>query len=140
MLRTVAGDYRRILVIVEGIYSMDGDVANLPAIMKLKAEYGFWLMVDEAHSLGILGKRGRGTFEHFGIDASQVDIWMGTLSKTTSSCGGYIAGSAALGAVLEATAGGFVYSEGLAPVLAASAVERSRAEWLKNLRLAESMP
>ena len=92
MLRTVAGDYRRILVIVEGVYSMDGDVANLPAIMKLKAEYGFWLMVDEAHSLGILGRRGRGTFEHFGIDPREVDIWMGTLSKTTSSCGGYIAG------------------------------------------------
>lgn len=122
VLRTVAGDYRRILVIVEGIYSMDGDVANLPAILKLKAEYGFWLMVDEAHSLGILGKRGRGTFEHFGIDPQQVDIWMGTLSKTTSSCGGYIAGSAALAAVLKASAGGFVYSVGLAPALTASAI------------------
>jgi 7-keto-8-aminopelargonate synthetase-like enzyme len=122
VLRTVSGDYRRILVIVEGVYSMDGDIANLPAIMKLKAEYGFWLMVDEAHSLGILGKRGRGTFEHFGVDPRQVDIWMGTLSKTTSSCGGYIAGSAALAAVLKATAGGFVYSVGLAPVLTASAI------------------
>ncbi len=122
VLRTVAGDYRRILVIVEGVYSMDGDIANLPAIMKLKAEYGFWLMVDEAHALGILGKRGKGTFEHFGIDPRQVDIWMGTLSKTTSSCGGYIAGSGALAAVLKATAGGFVYSVGLAPVLTASAI------------------
>ncbi|OJF98447.1 aminotransferase class I/II-fold pyridoxal phosphate-dependent enzyme [Pararhizobium antarcticum] len=122
VLRTVSGDYRRILVIVEGVYSMDGDVANLPAIMKLKAEYGFWLMVDEAHSLGILGKRGKGTFEHFGVDPRQVDIWMGTLSKTTSSCGGYIAGSAALAAVLKASAGGFVYSVGLAPVLTASAI------------------
>ncbi|MDQ0318928.1 8-amino-7-oxononanoate synthase [Pararhizobium capsulatum DSM 1112] len=122
VLRTVSGDYRHILVIVEGVYSMDGDVANLPAIMKLKSEYGFWLMVDEAHSLGILGKRGRGTFEHFGIDPTQVDIWMGTLSKTTSSCGGYIAGSAALAAVLKASAGGFVYSVGLAPALASSAI------------------
>ncbi len=122
VLRTVSGDYRRILVIVEGVYSMDGDVANLPSIVKLKAEYGFWLMVDEAHSLGVLGKRGKGTFEHFGIDPRQVDIWMGTLSKTTSSCGGYIAGSAALAAVLKASAGGFVYSVGLAPVLTSSAI------------------
>ncbi len=122
VLRTVSGDYRRILVIVEGIYSMDGDVANLPAILKLKAEYGFWLMVDEAHSLGVLGARGRGTFEHFDIDPKQVDIWMGTLSKTTCSCGGYVAGSAALAAVLKAQAGGFVYSVGLAPALAASAI------------------
>ncbi|OLP58238.1 8-amino-7-oxononanoate synthase [Xaviernesmea oryzae] len=122
VLRTVAGDYRRILVIVEGVYSMDGDVANLPAILKLKAEYGFWLMVDEAHALGILGAKGRGTFEHFGIDSKEIDIWMGTLSKTTSSCGGYIAGSAALIAILKAQAGGFVYSVGLAPALAASAI------------------
>ena len=122
VLRTVAGDYRRILVIVEGIYSMDGDVANLPALLKLRAEYGFWLMVDEAHSLGVLGRHGRGLAEHFGADPHEVDIWMGTLSKTTSSCGGYIAGSAALAAVLKASAGGFVYSVGLAPVLAASAV------------------
>lgn len=122
VLRTVAGDYRRILVIVEGIYSMDGDVANLPALLKLRAEYGFWLMVDEAHSLGVLGRHGRGLAEHFGVDPHEVDIWMGTLSKTTSSCGGYIAGSAALAAVLKASAGGFVYSVGLAPLLAASAV------------------
>ncbi|PST27285.1 8-amino-7-oxononanoate synthase [Mesorhizobium plurifarium] len=122
VLRTVAGDYRRILVIVEGIYSMDGDIANLPALLKLRAEYGFWLMVDEAHSLGVLGRHGRGLAEHFGVDPHEVDIWMGTLSKTTSSCGGYIAGNAALAAVLKASAGGFVYSVGLAPVLAASAV------------------
>ncbi|WP_104662796.1 aminotransferase class I/II-fold pyridoxal phosphate-dependent enzyme [Ensifer adhaerens] len=121
VLRTVAGDYRRIMVIVEGIYSMDGDVADLPALLKLRAEYGFWLMVDEAHSLGVLGKTGRGLAEHFGVDPREIDIWMGTLSKTTSSCGGYIAGSDALVEVLKASAGGFVYSVGLAPVLAAAA-------------------
>ncbi|KSV88823.1 hypothetical protein N184_07890 [Sinorhizobium sp. GL28] len=121
VLRTVAGDYRRIMVIVEGIYSMDGDVADLPALLKLRAEYGFWLMVDEAHSLGVLGKTGRGLAEHFGVDPHEIDVWMGTLSKTTSSCGGYIAGSEALVEVLKASAGGFVYSVGLAPVLAASA-------------------
>ncbi|SCB15643.1 8-amino-7-oxononanoate synthase [Rhizobium hainanense] len=122
ILKTLSSDFRRILVIVEGIYSMDGDIADLPALLELKARYGFWLMVDEAHALGILGKTGRGTFEHFDLDPRDVDIWMGTLSKTTSSCGGYIAGSSALADILKAEAGGFVYSVGLSPVLAAAAI------------------
>ncbi|MFB9951062.1 aminotransferase class I/II-fold pyridoxal phosphate-dependent enzyme [Rhizobium puerariae] len=121
VLRTLSADFRRIMVIVEGVYSMDGDIADLPALLELRSRYGFWLMVDEAHALGVLGARGRGTFEHFGLDARDVDIWMGTLSKTTSSCGGYIAGSQALVDILKAEAGGFVYSVGLAPVLAAAA-------------------
>lgn len=122
VLRTLSSDFRRILVIVEGVYSMDGDIADLPALIELRARYGFWLMVDEAHALGVLGSTGRGTFEHFGVDPKEVDIWMGTLSKTTSSCGGYIAGSEALVDILKAEAGGFVYSVGLAPVLAAAAL------------------
>jgi 8-amino-7-oxononanoate synthase len=122
ILKTLSSDFRRILVIVEGVYSMDGDVADLPALLELKARYGFWLMVDEAHALGILGEKGRGTFEHFRLDPRDVDIWMGTLSKTTSSCGGYIAGSSALADILKAEAGGFVYSVGLAPVLATAAI------------------
>lgn len=122
ILNSLEGSFRRILVIVEGIYSMDGDIVDLPAVVNLRSRYGFWLMVDEAHSLGVLGETGRGTFEHFNIDPRQVDIWMGTLSKTTSSCGGYIAGSQALIDILKADAGGFVYSVGLAPALAAGAV------------------
>lgn len=121
VLRTLTSDFRRILVIVEGVYSMDGDIADLPALVELRNRYGFWLMVDEAHALGVLGETGRGTFEHFGIDPTNVDIWMGTLSKTTSSCGGYIAGTQALADILKADAGGFVYSVGLAPVLATAA-------------------
>ncbi|MDH0117639.1 aminotransferase class I/II-fold pyridoxal phosphate-dependent enzyme [Agrobacterium pusense] len=122
VLSTIAGDFGRILVVVEGIYSMDGDIACLPELVKLRSRYGFWLMVDEAHSFGVLGATGRGTFEHFGIDPLSVDIWMGTLSKTAASCGGYIAGSRALIEILKAEAGGFVYSVGLAPVLAAAAL------------------
>lgn len=105
MLSTIAGDFGRILVVVEGIYSMDGDIACLPELVKLRSRYGFWLMVDEAHSFGVLGATGRGTFEHFGIDPLSVDIWMGTLSKTAASCGGYIAGSRALIEILKAEAG-----------------------------------
>lgn len=121
VLRTLSSDFRRVLVIVEGVYSMDGDIADLPGLLELRSRYGFWLMVDEAHALGVLGKTGRGTFEHFDIDPKSVDIWMGTLSKTSSSCGGYIAGSQALADILKAEAGGFVYSVGLAPVLATAA-------------------
>jgi 7-keto-8-aminopelargonate synthetase-like enzyme len=92
VLKSLSSDFRHILVIVEGVYSMDGDITDLPALVELRSRYGFWLMVDEAHALGVLGDTGRGTFEHYGIDPREVDIWMGTLSKTTSSCGGYIAG------------------------------------------------
>jgi len=121
LLSGFSGKFRRILVIVEGVYSMDGDVADLPRLVELRRRHGFWLMVDEAHALGVLGKTGRGTHEHFGIDPNEVDIWMGTLSKTTSSCGGYVAGSAALATVLKGASGGFIYSVGLPPALAAGA-------------------
>lgn len=139
ILNDIVGDFDRVLVIVEGIYSMDGDIAPLPAMVELRAKFGFWLMVDEAHSLGVLGERGRGTFEHFSIDPSTVDIWMGTLSKTASSCGGYVAGCSALVEILKAHAGGFVYSVGLAPALASSAlvslgVLETEADRVKKLR------
>jgi len=122
ILNGIVGDFDRVLVIVEGIYSMDGDIAPLPEIVDLRVKFGFWLMVDEAHALGVIGERGRGTFEHFRIDPRFVDIWMGTLSKTASSCGGYVAGCSALIQILKAHAGGFVYSVGLAPALASSAL------------------
>ncbi|WP_093001457.1 aminotransferase class I/II-fold pyridoxal phosphate-dependent enzyme [Rhizobium sp. NFR07] len=138
VLKTLSSDFRRVLVIVEGVYSMDGDIADLPKLLELRNRYGFWLMVDEAHALGVLGKTGRGTFEHYGLDPREVDLWMGTLSKTTSSCGGYIAGSQALADILKAEAGGFVYSVGLAPVLAMAAkagLEILRSEPKRTERL-----
>ncbi|NSL24014.1 aminotransferase class I/II-fold pyridoxal phosphate-dependent enzyme [Agrobacterium tumefaciens] len=122
ILMGIEGEFERVLVVVEGVYSMDGDVTPLPHLVGLRGKFGFWLMVDEAHALGVLGEKGRGTFEHFGIDPSNVDIWMGTLSKTASSCGGYVAGCSALIQILKANAGGFVYSVGLPPVLASSAL------------------
>jgi 8-amino-7-oxononanoate synthase len=113
--------HKRVLIVVEGLYSMDGDVADLPKLVKLKEKYGAWLMVDEAHSLGVLGATGRGVAEHFGVDPRKVDIWMGTLSKTLASCGGYIAGKQELIDVLRYQAPGLVYSVGLSPPLAAAA-------------------
>ena len=113
--------HKRALIVVEGLYSMDGDVADLPKLVALKEKYGVWLMVDEAHALGVLGAHGRGTAEHFGIDPTRVDIWMGTLSKALASCGGYIAGRQELIDVLKYQAPGLVYSVGLSPALTASA-------------------
>ncbi|MHB8885462.1 MAG: aminotransferase class I/II-fold pyridoxal phosphate-dependent enzyme [Methylovirgula sp.] len=115
--------YERVLIAVEGLYSMDGDYPDLPALVALKNRYGAWLMVDEAHSLGVLGDKGWGLFEHFDVDPCDVDIWMGTLSKTLAGSGGYIAGSALLVDYLKCMAGAFVYSVGLSPPIAAASLK-----------------
>jgi len=113
---------RRALIAVEGVYSMDGDLAPLPEIVRLKHDYDALLLVDEAHSLGVLGDTGRGVGEHFGTTRADVDLWMGTLSKSLASCGGYIAGEAALIDYLRFTTPGFLYSVGLPPMNAAAAL------------------
>jgi len=129
-LERILGEQRaqhnRALIIVEGLYSMDGDVADLPRLVELKEKYGAWLMVDEAHSLGVLGATGRGVAEHFGIAPDKVDIWMGTLSKALAACGGYIAGKRELIEILKFQAPGLVYSVGLSPPLAAAAATALR--------------
>ncbi len=114
--------FERVLIVVEGHYSMDGDIVDLPELVALKKRFGAFLMVDEAHGLGVLGAHGKGLAEHFGVDGGQVDIWMGTLSKTLATCGGYIAGSRALVDILKFAAPGFVYSVGISPPLAAASL------------------
>lgn len=122
MLATERPRYRRALVVVEGLYSMDGDVPDLARLVELKQRFGAWLMVDEAHGIGVLGASGRGVAEQAGIDPARVDIWMGTLSKSLASCGGYIAGQQALIDYLKVSAPGFVYSVGLPPAAAGAAL------------------
>ena len=116
----------RALLVIEGHYSMDGDLPDLGRFAALVRKHDALLMVDEAHSIGVLGATGQGVAEQCGVDPSLVDIWMGTLSKTLSSCGGYIAGQRRLVDWLRHTSPGFVYSVGLAPPLAASALESLR--------------
>lgn len=115
------GLYRNALIVTEGLFSMDGDVPPLAGLVALKRRFGCWLMVDDAHALGCVGARGRGSFEAAGVAPGEVDIWMGTLSKTLAATGGYIAGSAVLIELLRDHAAGFVYSVALAPALAAAA-------------------
>lgn len=121
-LESVGGRVGRVLIVIEGHYSMDGDVPNLPDFVDLARRTGAWLMVDEAHAVGVLGKTGRGVAEHFGMDPDGVDLWMGTLSKALAGCGGYIAGRRELIDYLKVSAPGFVYSVGMSPPLAATAI------------------
>jgi 8-amino-7-oxononanoate synthase len=124
-------EFERVLIVVEGIYSMDGDYPDLPQLIDIKRRHKAFLMVDEAHSFGVMGVTGLGLREHFGLTGDAVDIWMGTLSKTLAGCGGYIAGSTALVENLKFLAPGFLYSVGMAPPLAAAslaALQLMRAE------------
>ncbi len=114
--------HQRVLVVLEGVYSTDGDIPELPAFIEVKKRHKTFLMVDEAHSIGTIGQSGRGIGEYFGVDPTDVDLWMGTLSKSFASCGGYIAGSQAVVEYLKYTAPGFVYSVGISPPNAASAI------------------
>lgn len=121
ILATERDRWTHVLIVVEGLYSMDGDTIDLPRLIELKHRFGAWLMVDEAHGLGVLGPTGRGIAEHCGADPGAVDLWMGTLSKTLASCGGYIAGPRAVVDYLKVMASGFVYSVGLPPPMALAA-------------------
>jgi len=122
LLQTHRHNFQRALIVTEGLFGMDGSITNLPELIALKKEFSCFLMVDEAHSIGTVGASGKGVGEHFHVNPSDVDIWMGTLSKTFCGCGGYIAGSAALIEIIQYHASGFVYSVGMPPMLAASAL------------------
>ncbi len=109
------------LVVVDAVFSMDGDVINLPEVVRLCRQYGAMLMVDEAHSVGVLGQTGHGIIEHFGLPEDCIDIKMGTLSKTIPAVGGYIAGNADLITYLKHSTRAFVFSAALPPSAAAAA-------------------
>ncbi|GGW55965.1 hypothetical protein GCM10010503_36350 [Streptomyces lucensis JCM 4490] len=141
LLTGIRHQYRRVLVVVEGVYSMDGDIADLPALVPVKHRHGALLMVDEAHSIGVLGATGRGVGEHFDVERPDVDLWMGTLSKSLAGCGGYVAANRAVVDYLRYTAPGFVYSAGMTPANAAAslaALRLMRAEPERLARLGEN--
>lgn len=107
--------WKKILVVVEGLYSMEGTMCDLPGILVLKNKYKFYLYVDEAHSIGALGPRGRGVCDYFGVDPAEVDILMGTLTKSFGANGGYIAANKDIVDKLRATNAGTSYGESPAP-------------------------
>lgn len=126
------------IVIVDGVYSMDGDVANLPEIYRLARKYRALVMVDDAHATGVLGPNGRGTAEHFGLHG-KIDIVMGTLSKALGAVGGFAAGPKLLIDYLKHVSRGFVFSAALPPAVCASLIAamdviETEPEWLARLR------
>jgi 8-amino-7-oxononanoate synthase len=114
--------FERVLVVLEGIYSMDGDYPDLPHFVEIKHRHKLFLMVDEAHSFGVMGKSGLGIREHFGLPGKDVDIWMGTLSKTLAGCGGFVAGETALVEHLKFLSPSFLHSVGMSPPVAAASL------------------
>jgi glycine C-acetyltransferase len=108
------------LVIADAVFSMDGDIIDFPRMVELCRKYGAWLMVDEAHSVGVLGKTGRGIEEHFNMPDT-IDIKMGTLSKTIPSVGGYVAGQRELISFLRHASRAYIFSAALPPAQAAAA-------------------
>lgn len=130
-------DYRNVLVVVEGVYSMDGDTADLPRLLDIKERYKIWLMVDEAHSLGVLGDTGRGLAEHQDVDPSRIDLIIGTMSKTLASCGGYVCAKKPVIDWFRYTLPGFVYSVGLSPVILAAARTALRLMQEETWRIAK---
>jgi 8-amino-7-oxononanoate synthase len=126
LLRDLRGQYRRIVVAIEGVYSMDGDYPDLPAFIDVKKRHDALLYVDEAHSIGTMGPDGRGICDYFSVDPAEGDLWMGTISKALGSGGGYLAGSERLIRYLGCTTPAFVFSTACSPPNAAAALEGLR--------------
>jgi 8-amino-7-oxononanoate synthase len=131
------GRFRRRLIVVDGVFSMDGDLAPLGRLTELAREHGAWMYVDDAHGTGVMGAHGRGTAEHFGVEGS-VEIMMGTLGKALGVAGAYVAGSRPLIDYLVNRARGFIFTTGSPPALAAAAAAAlriARAEPERRTRL-----
>jgi 7-keto-8-aminopelargonate synthetase-like enzyme len=126
LLRDLRSQYRRVVVAIEGVYSMDGDYPDLPRFIEVKKRHDALLYVDEAHSLGTMGPGGRGICDFFGVDPSDGDLWMGTISKALGAGGGYIAGRDRLIGYLGYTTPAFVFSTACSPPNAAAALEGLR--------------
>lgn len=132
LLEQYRHEYRKVLIVIEGVYSMDGDFADIRPFVDLKEKHKAWLMIDEAHSIGTMGATGRGMSEYWGVDPKRVDLWMGTISKALGSCGGYIAASKEIIEYLKYTAPTFVFSGGVSPA--------NTAAGLAALRLLDAEP
>ncbi len=122
LLAAHRGDYRRCLIVTDGVFSMGGDLAPVPAIVSIARAHEAMLMVDDAHGTGVLGETGAGTLEHLQVPAESVDVQMGTLSKALASQGGFVAGSHALCELVRNRARAYIFSTALAPPAAASAL------------------
>ena len=110
------------LIVVDGVFSMEGDVTNLPEIVRLKEKYNASIFVDEAHGLGVLGHQGRGTCDHFGL-TKDVDLIMGTFSKSLATIGGFVAGDKEVINYIRHNARSYIFSASNTPAATAAAIE-----------------
>lgn len=138
MLKRAAEDGGGVLVVVDGVFSMEGDVCDLPRTVELCKAYGARLMVDEAHGAGVLGARGAGACELFGVE-DEVDLRMGTFSKSLASCGGFVAGPAEVIEYLRISSRSFVFSASAVPAAVGAALEALRVIRSEGPRLFEAL-
>jgi 8-amino-7-oxononanoate synthase len=138
MLRRAAEDGGGVLAVVDGVFSMEGDVCDLPSIVELCQRFGARLMVDEAHGAGVLGARGAGACELFGLEG-EVDLRMGTFSKSLASCGGFVAGPADVVEYLRIASRSFVFSASAVPAAVGAALAALRVIRSDGPRLFEAL-
>jgi 8-amino-7-oxononanoate synthase len=138
MLQRAGEDGGGVLVVVDGVFSMEGDVCDLPRIVELCRNYGARLMVDEAHGAGVLGARGAGASELFGLE-NEVDLRMGTFSKSLASCGGFIAGPADVIEYLRVASRSFIFSASAVPAAVGAALAALRVIRSEGPRLFEAL-
>jgi 8-amino-7-oxononanoate synthase len=118
--RMIAGEDREVLVVTDGVFSMDGNLAPLPELSQVARDYGVWLMVDDAHGLGVIGRQGRGTLDHYGLGLIDVPILMGTLGKAFGTFGAFVAGSEELIETLIHKARTYIFTTATPPAVAAA--------------------
>ncbi len=116
----------RTLIVSDGVFSMDGDICHLPELVAIKKEFGCFLLMDDAHAIGMLGATGRGTDEHFGVPTSEIDIWTGSLAKSIPGNGGFVAVSRRVAIFLQHAASPYIFSGAMAPASAAAVLEGVR--------------
>jgi 8-amino-7-oxononanoate synthase len=126
LLAARRAEFKNVLIVSESLFSMDGDTVDLPRLVTLKKKHATWLLLDEAHSIGVLGANGRGLCEYTGVDPNEIDLIVGTLSKSFASCGGFVCAKSSIIQWMRHTLPGFVYSVGLSPVISASALQALR--------------
>ena len=129
--------YKNALIVSESLFSMDGDIVDLPRLVELKKKHETWLLLDEAHSIGTLGEEGRGLCEYTGVDPNEIDLIIGTLSKSFASCGGFVCAKSAVINWFRHTLPGFVYSVGLSPVISAAALAALELAQSESWRVAK---
>ena len=136
LLTDLRPQYKTALIVSESLFSMDGDIVDLPRLVELKKKHETWLLLDEAHSIGVLGEEGRGLCEYTGVDPSDIDLIIGTLSKSFASCGGFVCARSAVIKWFRHTLPGFVYSVGLSPVISAAALAALELAQSESWRIA----